>query len=226
MVVGEEHAQGNLVERAGGLERLSRADALEIAGHLAGRGAQEAHCADRMRPPTPVRAGRRARRAPHRRAAVASAWAVAAAFELGRRAEIARRKTPEKLGSPADVAAWATPRLTTLAHEELWMLGVDGRGYLRGARCVAKGGLHGAAVRAADPLRAALRVDACAFLLVHNHPSGDPTPSKEDVFLTSQVAAAAEVVGLALLDHVVVARGGFACVLDGVGRPQSRGRSG
>lgn len=184
---------GDLLERGGGLERLSRADALEIAAHLDGR-SDSGKC----RPPT--------------RTALVAARALAAAFELGRRAEIARRQPRHRLGSPADVAAWAGPRIATLEHEELWMLALDGRGSLRAARCVAKGGLHGAAVRAADPLRAALRVHASAFVLVHNHPSGDPTPSKEDVHLTAQVAAAAAVVGVALLDHVVVTRDAFACV--------------
>jgi DNA repair protein RadC len=178
-------APADLLERAGGLERLSRADALEIASHL-----------------TPQRA----------RVAREAARAVAAAFELGRRVEIARNERPQRLTSPEDVATWARPRLATLAHEELWMLGVDGRGHLRAARCIAKGGLHGAAVRPADPLRAALRIDATAFVLVHNHPSGDPTPSREDERFTAQIAAAAKVVGLALLDHVVVARDGFSCV--------------
>jgi DNA repair protein RadC len=184
---------GDLLERAGGLERLSRADVLEIAAHLDRR-----TDTDERRPPA--------------RSALVAARALTAAFELGRRAEIARRQPRLRLGSPADVAAWAGPRIATLEHEELWMLALDGRGHLRAARCVAKGGLHGAAVRAADPLRAALRVYASAFVLVHNHPSGDPTPSKEDVHLTAQVAAAAAVVGVALLDHVVVTRNAFACV--------------
>jgi len=183
----------DLLERAGGLERLSRADALEIAAHLDRRTAS-----NDGRPPA--------------RTTLVAARALAAAFELGRRAEIARRGARPRLASPADVAAWAGPRIATLEHEELWMLALDGRGHLRAARCVAKGGLHGAAVRAADPLRAALRVHASAFVLVHNHPSGDPTPSREDVHLTAQVAAAAAVVGVALLDHVVVARDGFASV--------------
>lgn len=184
----------DLLDRMGGLEPLSRADPLEIAAHLE----------------TSVR--ERGDRVYRRRVTIQAARAVAAAFELGRRAEAVRATTPRKLGAPADVAAWAMPRLSTLTHEELWMLGVDGRGHLRAARCIARGGLHGAAVRAADPLRAALRVDASAFVLVHNHPSGDPTPSREDVLLTARVAAAAEVVGLVLLDHVIVARAGFACV--------------
>jgi DNA repair protein RadC len=197
MVAGVERAP-DLVDRAGGLERLARADAFEIATHLK-------DLSPRARA---VRPGPGARRAGPLR----SAWAVAAAFELGRRAELSRALALEKLESPADVADWAAPRLAGLTHEELWLLGVDGRGYVRGARCVAKGGLHGAAVRAADPIRVALRVDASAFVLVHNHPSGDPTPSAEDVTMTAQVASAAAIVGVALLDHVVVARSGFACV--------------
>ena len=184
-----ERAPLDLVERAGGLDRLARADAIEISSHL-----------------TPIAGGRPTARLSR------AARSIAAAFELGRRVEIARSERPQKLTSAEDVAAWARPRLATLTHEELWMLGVDGRGHLRAARNIAKGGLHGAAVRAADPLRAALRVDASAFVLVHNHPSGDPTPSRADELLTAQIAAAADVVGLTLLDHVVVTRDAFACV--------------
>lgn len=149
-----------LVARAGGIEALARSEPYEIAAHLEGRDLDEL---DRL--------GRPSR--PHR-TALAKARAVAAAFELGRRMELVRARPPERLGSAAAVAAWASPRIAALAHEELWMLGLDGRGHLRAARCVAKGGLHGAAVRASDPLRVALRVDASAFVLVHNHPSGDP----------------------------------------------------
>lgn len=67
-------------------------------------------------------------------------------------------------------------------------------------------------VRPADPLRLALRAAASGFVLVHNHPSGDPAPSAEDVAFTRRVASAAVVVGTPLLDHVVVARDGFSSV--------------
>ena len=142
----------------------------------------------------------------------ASARALLAAFEIARRIHVAERVCPERFRTTADVAAWAMPRLGALAHEELWLLALDGRGRLRAARSVARGGLHGAAVRAADPLRIALRASATAFVLVHNHPSGDATPSAHDVVLTREVAAAAVVVGVPLLDHVVVTTDGFAPV--------------
>jgi DNA repair protein RadC len=152
-----------------------------------------------------------AKGSPPRPAARASARRVAAAFELGRRAAN-DSVPPASIASSADVAAWAASRLSGLDHEELWLLALDGRSRLRAARCVAKGGLHGMGVRAADPLRVALRASASGFVLVHNHPSGDPAPSVEDVAFTRRVAAAAAVVGMPLLDHVVVARGGFASV--------------
>ncbi len=136
-----------------------------------------------------------------------------AAFQLGeRRAELAR-SLPPQLASSADVAAWAEARLVALEHEELWVLALDGRGGLRGARCVARGGLHGVGVRAPDVLRVALRLGASAFVVVHNHPSGDATPSTEDQLFTQKLAEAAETVGLPLLDHVVVARGGFSSIV-------------
>ena len=198
MVVRVPEPMLDLLERAGGIEGLARADAFEIAAHLEGR---DLDALER-------------RAAPQRpsRALLNKARALAAMFEVARRLELARARPPDKLTSAAAVVEWARPRLGALTHEELWMLALDGRGHLRCARCVARGGLHGAAVRAADPIRAALRADASAFVLVHNHPSGDPTPSREDVALTAQVAAAAQVAGVPLLDHVVVTRSGFACV--------------
>ena len=74
------------------------------------------------------------------------------------------------------------------------------------ARLVASGGIHGLHVAARDALRIALREGASAFVLVHNHPSGDPAPSPEDIAFTRAVERAAGVVGTPLLDHVVIAR--------------------
>jgi DNA repair protein RadC len=142
----------------------------------------------------------------------AAGVALAAAFELGRRMVVAEARSPPRIAQSSDVAHWAEPRLTKLTHEELWVLALDGRSRLRAARCVAKGGLHGLAARPPDVLRIALRADASALVLVHNHPSGDPTPSREDVAFTHAVALAAQAVGVPLVDHVVVAREGFASV--------------
>jgi len=141
----------------------------------------------------------------------ASARAIMAAFELGRRAAWAA-EPPTAITDSRDVATWAAPRIGSLVHEELWLLALDGRSRLRAARCVARGGLHGMGVRTADPLRVALRAGASGFVLVHNHPSGDPTPSPEDVTFTARVAAGAAACGVPLLDHVVVTARDYASV--------------
>lgn len=137
----------------------------------------------------------------------AKAARLAAAVELGRRASFAASlDVCARMPDRAAVEMWARPRLATLDHEELWLLALDGHHGLRAARRVASGGIHGLHVGARDPLRIALREAASAFVLVHNHPSGDPQPSDEDVAFTGAVAEAAAIVGTPLLDHVIVAR--------------------
>ena len=140
---------------------------------------------------------------------------LAAAIELGRRAAAeAARGGAARFPESCAVDAWARPRLAALEHEELWLLALDGRNALRAARRVAMGGLHGLHVAARDPLRIALREAASGFLLVHNHPSGDPTPSHEDVEFTRRLARAGAAVGAPLVDHVVVARDGFSSMFE------------
>ncbi|HEY4016768.1 MAG TPA: DNA repair protein RadC [Polyangiaceae bacterium] len=132
---------------------------------------------------------------------------LAAALELGRRASAAASlDVAMRVPDREAVAAWARPRLATLDHEELWALALDGRHGLRAARKVASGGIHGLHVGPRDALRVAIREAASAIVLVHNHPSGDPTASEEDVAFTKAVAKAARVVGTPLLDHVIVGR--------------------
>ena len=147
---------------------------------------------------------------------------IAAAVELGRRAALAASLGVDvRIPDRTAVEAWARPRLATLDHEELWLLALDGHHGLKAARRVASGGIHGLHVAARDPLRIALREAATGFVLVHNHPSGDPEPSEEDVAFTRSVAGAAAVVGVPLFDHVVVARRRSVSILDRINAPSS-----
>jgi DNA repair protein RadC len=140
---------------------------------------------------------------------------MAAAFELGKRAQMhALATAPACMRGHTEVIQWARPRLATLDHEEVWLLALDARYSLKSARRVSQGGAHGCALSARDVLSPALRDAASAIVLVHNHPSGDPTPSTEDIAMTRALAAACEVVGIALVDHVVVARGGASSLFE------------
>jgi DNA repair protein RadC len=115
----------------------------------------------------------------------------------------------------AEIAAWCVARLGPLEHEQMWVVSLDGRNGMRGARKVSQGGLHGCSVAARDILRVALADAAAAMILVHNHPSGDSAPSPEDVEMTRAVASAGMVVGVPLVDHVILAPDGhYTSMLD------------
>ena len=136
----------------------------------------------------------------------AKAVRIAAAMELGRRA---RQLPPNPSFAHAhDAAAWLTPRLGHLDHEELWVLALDRRHRLRGVRRVAQGGVHGCGASPRDMLRGALLDGAATMLIAHNHPSGNPTPSEEDLRTTLEERDAGRLVGLPLLDHLVVTETG------------------
>lgn len=114
-----------------------------------------------------------------------------------------------KLCDAASVAAFYGHRFGELDHEVVLAVAIDGKNRILGEFEVARGGRHGAAVTAADVLRPVIRAAGSAFIVVHNHPSGDPTPSSEDIQMTKALRNAGLVVGVPLLDHLVIgARGG------------------
>ncbi len=153
--------------------------------------------------------------AEHRGVGPAKAARLVAALELGRRAvAAASREASPKLFNHDAVVRWAKPRLSTLDHEELWVLALDGRQGLRAARRAASGGIHGLQIGVRDVLRTVLREAASSFIMVHNHPSGDPTQSDEDIVFTRAVAAGGATVGTPLVDHVVIARERSSSLLD------------
>lgn len=110
---------------------------------------------------------------------------------------------------PADVVDYLGAELTDLAQEQLRTILLDTKNRVLGTSLVYHGGLNSIVVRLADCFREAVRRNAAAILLVHNHPSGDPEPSPEDVRVTREAAQAGELLGIDLLDHVIVGGRGF-----------------
>lgn len=108
-----------------------------------------------------------------------------------------------------DVGLVYSKRFGGLEREVMIAVALDGRNQVIAELELSSGGLQGTAVTPADVFRPLIRCGASAFILLHNHPSGDPTPSREDIAMTGAVASVADIVGIQLLDHVVVAgRGG------------------
>ena len=127
--------------------------------------------------------------------------------------ELVQRGYPElptmKLIDPRAVGQVYGQRLGGLMHEVMLAVALDGRSHFLAEIEIAIGGTHSVAVSSRDVLRPILRCGASAFVLLHNHPSGDPTPSQRDIEFTRMIARCAEAIDLPLVDHVVIgARGG------------------
>lgn len=129
---------------------------------------------------------------------------VLALRELVRRGARHADLVGSRIASSKDIAAHYLPMLRGDTMESLHVVGLDARNGVRLMQCVCRGGVTSCAVTPRDILRP-LVLNACAAgIVVHNHPSGDPSPSAEDTALTERIARGAELLGIRLLDHVVV----------------------
>ncbi|MCX5743335.1 MAG: DNA repair protein RadC [Proteobacteria bacterium] len=134
---------------------------------------------------------------------LARATRICAAFELGRRAVEAAcdRSTVTR---PADVFELVAPRLSGQKQEIFLVIGLDIRNQLLEILEVGRGSVHGVEVHPREIFRPLVRMAAAGGVLVHNHPSGDPTPSPEDIDLTRRLREVGTLVGIPIIDHVVV----------------------
>lgn len=141
---------------------------------------------------------------------------VAAAFELGRRA-ISAACHRESIGRPEDIYRVTLPRTAGLAQEIFLVIGIDVRNGLLDVVEVARGTAIGVEVHPREVFRPLIRMSAAAGVLVHNHPSGDPTPSTEDIDLTRRLREIGQLIGIPIIDHVVVAQHGFRSIAEWTG---------
>ena len=129
---------------------------------------------------------------------------VAAGLELGRR--LAALGTADRViaDRPEAIADLLSSEVAHLRQEHLYSVLLDIRNQVLGIRQVYVGTVNTAKVRACEVFRPAVRENATAMVVVHNHPSGDPTPSRSDVELTMQLIEAGEILNIQLLDHVII----------------------
>jgi len=145
---------------------------------------------------------------------VAKASRLLAAVELGRRAMADRSPQGRVQTGPADVADWFRRELGVLEHEVFWVLGLDVRNRVIQAHRVAEGHSTGVEVHPREVFRSLVRMGAVSTILVHNHPSGNVSPSPQDMELTKRLVAAGALVGIRVLDHLVVGGFGFFSLAD------------
>lgn len=136
---------------------------------------------------------------------LAKACEMAAAFEVGKR--LARQTAQsEPLGTPEKIYEFMGPMLQNLPRESLRVVLLDTRHRLLHDEEISLGTLNESLAHPREIMRPAVSHGAYAFVLVHNHPSGDPTPSEADRSLTRRIREAAELMQIHLLDHVIIGR--------------------
>jgi DNA repair protein RadC len=135
----------------------------------------------------------------------AKAAQIKAALELSKRLEIDVDEKPKPvLKSPEDVAAAVRSQLKGKKKEHFLVICLDTRNRLINCKQVSIGSLDTSIVHPREVFKEAVSSSAASVIFVHNHPSGDPEPSKEDVELTKRLAKAGEIVGIDVLDHIIV----------------------
>jgi DNA repair protein RadC len=144
----------------------------------------------------------------------ARASLIQAAVEIGRRSVGERPKPGRRLASANDVWRHLRARLAMAEVEEFWALALDVRHRIQSERCLARGSLTGVEVHPRDVFRPLIRSAAAAVIFCHNHPSGDPTPSRQDLELTTRLREVGDLCGIAVLDHVVVGWEGFTSLAE------------
>lgn len=144
------------------------------------------------------------------------AAAILAALELGKRlVEESSNVSHQPILTARMVFDLMIPRMKPLQHEECWVLFLNTKNYLTGKIKIGEGGIDSTVMDQRRILREALEHGATGVILVHNHPSGNPSPGKADISVTDKLKTALNAVGLQLLDHVVVAAGSFFSFSEG-----------
>lgn len=153
----------------------------------------------------------------------ARAAQVLAAIELGRRTLLMRAPTRLRFTSPRELAAHLLPRFGARSVEQSGVVLLDPRGGLLRTTLLSVGTVDASLVHPRDVFREAALSAAASVVVFHNHPSGDPAPSDMDIALTDRLMAAAEVMGIELLDHIILADTRYYSFRE-VGHVISRGR--
>ncbi|MCP3773992.1 DNA repair protein RadC [Paenibacillus sp. MZ04-78.2] len=134
----------------------------------------------------------------------AKALQIQAGIELGRRLARSTMNETVTIRSPQDVAALLMEDLRYLQKEHFVCLFLNTKNHVIGQETLSMGSLNASIVHPREVFRAAIKRSSASIVCAHNHPSGDPTPSPEDVEITKRLVQAGEIVGIDVLDHIVI----------------------
>lgn len=132
---------------------------------------------------------------------------IKAAIELGRRLAVTSPEERPKISSPADAAALVQFEMSALEQEHFRVMLLNTRNQVLGIDELYHGSLNASMIRVGEVFKPAIRKNAAAIIVVHNHPSGDPTPSSEDIVVTKAIVDAGMLLDIEVLDHLVIGMG-------------------
>ncbi len=144
----------------------------------------------------------------------ARASTLVAAFELGRRAAAEPARRDCRIQGPADVFHRLGPALRDRRQEEFWAVYLDTQNRVISERCVTVGLLNSSLVHPREVFAPAIAHAAASVVLAHNHPSGDPDPSPEDLEVTWQLVESGRLLGIPVRDHIVIGDGRYISLLE------------
>jgi DNA repair protein RadC len=139
----------------------------------------------------------------------AKAAQIKAALELGRRLLAENPDERPQVRSPTDAANLVLSEMSLLEQEHMRVLLLDTKNRVVASEDVYKGSLNTSLIRVGEIFRKAIRANSASLIVVHNHPSGDPTPSPEDVAVTRQIVEAGKLLDVDVLDHLIIGQQRF-----------------
>jgi DNA repair protein RadC len=142
------------------------------------------------------------------------AIAIVAAFEIAKRLEGMKGKERFTIQSPEDIVQRFGSRFRDLVQEEFWVFPLNAINRLLEPKQISKGILNSSLSHPRECFREAITQSAAAVIFVHNHPSGNPEPSQDDIVITKQLVEAGKIIGIAVHDHIIIAADRFTSFAD------------
>jgi DNA repair protein RadC len=134
----------------------------------------------------------------------AKAAQIKAAFEIGKRLETSAEELNPQITTPESVIKQIQPSLKGKKKEHFVLLSLDTRNHLINKQTISIGSLDSSIVHPREVFKEALIASAASVIFIHNHPSGDPSPSEDDITLTKRLAESGKILGIAVLDHIII----------------------
>jgi DNA repair protein RadC len=139
---------------------------------------------------------------------------IQSVFELARRLEVYVEEPKRKICSPKDVYAFMFPKMREHKKEKFVTLYLDTKNQILKEETISIGSLNASIVHPREVFKGALELSSASIIMIHNHPSGDPSPSREDIMVTEKLVDGGKLLGIDVLDHIIIGDGRYTSLKD------------